>query len=1184
MASQPINTLFAQDIYRRIEEVIKVDQIDEQILTDEISEYVFTKAIRDHYRVFLERYRETPNKPHEGIAVWVSGFFGSGKSSFAKNLGIAVADRTLLGQSAARLFGVRSGDQHSQVLLQTIVEQILTHAVIFDISTDRGIRTGSQTVTEIMYRLFLESLGYAKDLDLAELEITLEGESPERLRQFEAMYERIYGKPWKQQKGLVSIALSNASRVMHELDPATYSTPDSWVQAAKQRADITPGLLAERCKELMRRQHPGKTLLFVIDEIGQFVARDVQKMLDLQAVVQSLGRVGRGTMWVVVTSQEKLNELVGGLDDRRVELARLMDRFPQELQVHLEPADISEVTSKRVLSKKASAQALLRPLFEANRGALEAHTRLTADIKLPELSAERFIDLYPLLPYQVDLIIQIVSGLRTRGGTSKHVGGANRTIIKLAQQLLVNPAVALADQSIGALARLDQIYDLVESNIDGDIRGKIASLPAQVDHPLAQSVAKVICLLQYVQSVHRTAENIAAALYPAVGADSQLPDVRAALDELLQRHLVRLGDDGYRIPTPTEDDWERQRAALELSGGEANNIYAKIFAKLWTPQPTFNFLQTKLFRAGLLLQGQVKTEGDLAISVYLAQVGRDLAQTVAELRARSQVERATIFWAVQLDDSIDRELVEYYRSKEILTRKDRSAQTREETRLVSEEGRRRDRHEMELRRLLRLAFLRGTVFFRGNDRSPDERATEIERTVSSLLGTVLPEVFDRFEEAAARVQQKDLDAVLTADNLQGLTPVFTKLRLLRDQSGKPVFNTDHNPLAEVFGRITNRASMQDVANGRYLADEFAKDPFGWEFDMVRLLAAVLLRAGTVEMTSKGQIIETARSLEARSTFNNNNLFRQATFRPKVTALTFEDLIHAAQAYQATFGREVGGIEANVIAEAIRAEVGRCEPALQEVHTTLISNQLPGANVIAAALNQLRAIRTSREESAIQIFTSSAHQIKEAVRRGAELGDILNDQHLRDLQQAHTTLTTMWPFLQDELDLGVAVTTAARELDDLLQRETFYRDLPTIVQHTEGLRQAYAQRERRALEQRATVYADALGQLAATPGWEKLDDDQHDRIAQPLHKYATANLINGIPIPQIRADIDACPGRLAGVIEQMLRLLDDVRLVKVPVVRFFQGGIETEEDLDAALEGLRAEIARLIGEGKKVLVQ
>ena len=128
----------------------------------------------------------------------------------------------------------------------------------------------------------------------------------------------------------------------------------------------------------------------MVDEVGQFVARDVQKMLDLQAVVQSLGRVGRGKLWLVVTSQEKLTELVGGLDDKRVELARLMDRFP--LQVHLEPSDISEVTSKRVLSKNADAEKALRELFTEHRGRLTDNTRLTADIKLPELSTEAFVD------------------------------------------------------------------------------------------------------------------------------------------------------------------------------------------------------------------------------------------------------------------------------------------------------------------------------------------------------------------------------------------------------------------------------------------------------------------------------------------------------------------------------------------------------------------------------------------------------------------------------------------------------------------------------------------------------------------------------------------------------------------------------------------------------------------------
>ena len=269
-------------------------------------------------------------------------------------------------------------------------------------------------------------------------------------------------------------------------------------------------------------------------------------MLDLQAVVQSLGRVGRGRMWIVVTSQEKLTELVGGLDDRRVELAQLMDRFP--LQVHLEPSDISEVTSKRVLAKNAPAEKTLRELFTQHRGQLTDSTRLTADIKLPGLAAESFVDLYPLLPYQIDLIINVVSGLRIQGGATKHVGGANRTIIKLAQQILIHPEVRLADEGLGRVARIDQVYDLISGNIPSEIRGKIDAIKKEVDHPLALSVAKAICLLQYVQSIHRTAENIAATLHPAVDAGSLLPEVKAALDKLVQAHKVRLGDDGYRIP------------------------------------------------------------------------------------------------------------------------------------------------------------------------------------------------------------------------------------------------------------------------------------------------------------------------------------------------------------------------------------------------------------------------------------------------------------------------------------------------------------------------------------------------------------------------------------------------------------------------------------------------------------
>ena len=190
--TQSIRTLFANDISRRIEEVIKVDQNDEEIIREEIDEYVVTDPIRDHYIDIYNAYSETPNKPHEGIAIWVSGFFGSGKSSFAKMLGLSISNRELGSESAADRFARRTDASKLQVLLKTIVEKIPTHAVIFDVSTDRGIKSGNQTLTEIMYRLFLQSLGYSRDLDLSELEIALEGSG--QLEKFTSQYEKEFDK------------------------------------------------------------------------------------------------------------------------------------------------------------------------------------------------------------------------------------------------------------------------------------------------------------------------------------------------------------------------------------------------------------------------------------------------------------------------------------------------------------------------------------------------------------------------------------------------------------------------------------------------------------------------------------------------------------------------------------------------------------------------------------------------------------------------------------------------------------------------------------------------------------------------------------------------------------------------------------------------------------------------------
>ncbi len=196
-----IKDLFANDVARPIEEVIKVDQTDEEVIKFEIDEYVVTDSIARHYEQILDDFASTPNRPHEGVGVWVSGFFGSGKSSFAKMLGLAIENRKILGKNAAEMFGQRTANTKIQVLLTQIAEQIPTDAVIFDVSTDRGIRSGNQMLTEIMYRLLLGSLGYPRDLDLAELEISLEGDG--KLEEFKKAFLLVTeGKEWDVRKDL----------------------------------------------------------------------------------------------------------------------------------------------------------------------------------------------------------------------------------------------------------------------------------------------------------------------------------------------------------------------------------------------------------------------------------------------------------------------------------------------------------------------------------------------------------------------------------------------------------------------------------------------------------------------------------------------------------------------------------------------------------------------------------------------------------------------------------------------------------------------------------------------------------------------------------------------------------------------------------------------------------------------
>ena len=346
---------------------------------------------------------------------------------------------------------------------------------------------------------------------------------------------------------------------------------------------------------------------------------------------------------------------------------------------------------------------------------------------------------------------------------------------------------------------------------------------------------------------------------------------------------------------------------------------AKSLTGFWNPQPTYTLLDVKPFKAGLSIDGREEVKGDLAIHMALAEEGAEFSSLAQELRTRSQSERDAIYWAVPLSDAIDHESVELFRSREMESRKGREARTAAETSLITEERARERRHQAQLQRLLRAACLSGSAYFRGNDRSPDDRIGDVTKAATTILGQVLPDVYTRFGEAAAKSPEvkRGLDALLTATDLQGLPPVFTALALLRDEGAKTVFDMAATPLREVLQEIERAAAEGTKATGKSLSEQFGRPDFGWDFEVVRLLVAALLRAGAIQMTHKAQIIESTVSIAARDALTNNNHFRAASFQPK-KGVDFVEIAKAAENFKSTFGAAVKELALAPVVAEIRA--------------------------------------------------------------------------------------------------------------------------------------------------------------------------------------------------------------------------------------------------------------------------
>lgn len=1072
-----IGDLISRPLDRKIEEIIQVDQADEQSVHAEISEYVATDSIREQYHHLLKAVAEAPSDPHESVGVWVSGFFGSGKSSFAKNLGYALQNRTVVGSSFADLFKQQiNRDAGGSVvakqisdLLDLINVKTPTEVILFEVAKEADTRKVTQRIAELMYTVLLRELGYAEDFDIAELEIELEAEG--KLPEFISTCNIELKKDWESVRAGAQ-KVSRASSILHKLDPKTYPSADSWAHAQRNRdASISVSKVVERTFELWGRRRPGKALVFIIDEVGQHVARSGDKIEDLRATIEEFGKVGKNLLkarkitapcWIVVTSQEKLDEVVAAIDSKRVELAKLQDRF--RYRVDLAPSDIREVATKRVLAKKSEAEKPLKDLFKKNEGQLNAALRLERTTRRTDINENDFIHFYPYPPHYIDLCIGIMSGIRLQPGAPRHYGGSNRTIIKQAYEMLVSDRTALAKKSIGTLVTLDKVFELVEGNLSNEKRTDIHQIAERFkgdpeDNGWALRVAKVICLLEFIRDLPRTEANLAAVLVDEVGKATPLSEVQAAVKRLDAAKFIRNTEEGWKLQTAQEKNWTNERSGyLDPKPRERNELTRTALQQIFD-EPDFKTyrFQNRSFRIGISVDGtSIGDEGELPLTLCVSDDADELTKRIEDIRTQSQQSshQNDLFWLFCLTPEIDELVAQLHASRKMVDKYNQmSAQQKispDEATCLQDEKNAKNGHENRLRDKLTEVMERGTGMFRGVQKDASALGKGLSEILKKLFGQVVPDLYPKLQMGSRPLKGDEADHILKAVDLKVLPKVFYEgdqgLAMVVKDGAKVVINSNAEVSKEALDYLKSEHSYgnKDTRMGKALEKRFGGTPYGWERDMLRLILATLFRAGEIEVTYQGNRYHNYQDPTSRTPFTNNPAFRSSLFSPR-QSVGLKTLTQAVQQLEDLTGEEVD-VEEGAIATAFKKVAAEELEKLYPLKATAEAHRLPVQKMLSEFQQTLVGIQSSASDDCVRILTENGKDFGETRDKVRKLRECLDAEAIAVLRQARQATDQVWQRLAAH-NPSPELSNTVEELKGFLESEHFIDSWDEIAAHT-----------------------------------------------------------------------------------------------------------------------------------------
>lgn len=551
-----IQNMFVDDINRKINGVIKVDQDTNDVLVQELNEYVITKELKKHFITFFNYYSDSFMESTADTGVWISGFFGSGKSHFLKILSYILENSTVDNVPTVERFRKKFEDDPATFMLVDNSTRHETETILFNIDIEGSINKDKTAVLRVFAKMFYNHLGfYGENLKVAKLEqfIAKRGKTEE----FQRVFEDKNGSSWVSTRDTFAFFEDDVVETLMEVLGMSETAAHNWFDGT-ETTEMSIAQLVSEIKEYVDTKPAKFRLLFMVDEVGQYVGADTDLLLNLQSLIEKIGSECGERVWVVCTGQEAIDEII---KTRQDEFSRIQARFKTRLS--LSSSAVDEVIQKRILDKKPEATQKLEQIYDKNDSVLRnlfSFTDAVLDIK-GYSGATEFAVNFPFVPYQFIIMQKIFSEVRKHGNAGKHFSGAERSMLSGFQEATQK----IQDKDEYALVPLFRFYDTVHGFLDGSIRRVIerCDRAAQDGNGIEAydvDVLKLLYLVRYIDDIKASIDNIVILMADDIRTDKIIlrEKVTSSLARLESQNYIGRTGDAYNFLTDEEQDIARE--------------------------------------------------------------------------------------------------------------------------------------------------------------------------------------------------------------------------------------------------------------------------------------------------------------------------------------------------------------------------------------------------------------------------------------------------------------------------------------------------------------------------------------------------------------------------------------------------------------------------------------------------